>query len=80
MYIYTIKKSDIGLSIIKVPNPHKCNCPFCQTKTPELTLHLRDFIGRIQAGDVGKRLAVTKQGNIQMENNEQLKARKEASK
>lgn len=78
MYIYTIKKSDVGKSIITIPNPHRCNCPFCQTKTKEITLHLHNFIGAIQTIDVGKRLSVTKQGTIQMENNEQLKARKEA--
>jgi len=67
-YIHTITQDDVGKGrIVKV-------CPFCQRS---IRIFVRDFMGQVQQIDVGKRIFKVGNGVYQVENQEQLEARKQ---
>ena len=59
-FVYEIKAEDVGKS---------------RLLSQGRVVHVADFMGPIQQGDIGKRIIEVKPGIYQVENDEQLKAR-----
>lgn len=68
-FIYELTRADVGKSAVKLPPCSKCG--------GEKIIWLRDCLGRVQQGDVGKQIYDVGGGVLQAENNEQRDKRQQ---